>query len=298
MFTPLLIMVVYAFILCVQFLSEDSLGLNDNPYLAVVVIQLLTYAVPSLFYTRLRGKDFTQSLRMRPFSPSVLLYIWHTAVFMLCGVVLISIAMYSYFPDAFSVNSASQYAAFAMNGRFFDGLYLVIAFAVLPAITEEYLFRGIIAAEYERYGVGVAIAMSSLVFAMSHFSLARFPVYLFSGIVLALCMYATKSLLASAVIHTLNNAFVLLSEKYVLHIADRQNVSFVLFIIIIGAVAVVSGMLMCYEAQGIYRSYAENNAPSDYVPREKTNPFMRIAEAFFTPTFLIVVIIFVVASMV
>lgn len=298
MFTPVLLMVVYAFILCAQYLSEDSLGLNDNPYLAVVVIQLLTYAVPSLFYTRLRGKDFSRSLRMRPFSPSVLLYIWHTAVFMLCGVVLISIAMYSYFPDAFSLNTAAQYAAFAMNGRFFDGLYLVIAFAILPAVTEEYLFRGIITAEYERYGVGVAIAMSALVFAMSHFSLARFPVYLFSGIILALCMYTTKSLLASAVIHTLNNAFALLSEKYVLHIADRQNVSFVLFIIIIGAAAVVSGMLMCYEAQGIYRSYAENNVPSDYVPRGKSNPFRRIAEAFFTPTFLLVVIVFVVASMV
>ena len=101
---------------------------------------------------------------------------------------------------------------------------------------------------------------------------------------------------ASAIAHTLNNTFVLLSEKFVLHIADKQNVSFVLFIICIGSAAVVSARLMCYEAQSIYKGYAEANVPSDYAPKKKNGAFRPIAEAFFTPTFLIVVIIFVVAS--
>ena len=55
-------------------------------------------------------------------------------------------------------------------------------------------------------------------------------------------------------------------------------------------------MLMCYEAQSIYKGYAEANVPSDYAPKKKNGAFRPIAEAFFTPTFLIVVIIFVVAS--
>ncbi|MDY2846572.1 MAG: CPBP family intramembrane glutamic endopeptidase [Eubacteriales bacterium] len=295
-FTPMLLMVVYALILCSRFLSEETLGLNDNPYLAVVVIQVLTYALPSLFYTRLRGREFGERTRVRPFAPSSMLYVVHASIFLLCGVTLISIAMYTAFPEGFSENSTQTYAAFAMNGRFFDVLYLIVAFAVLPAVTEEYLFRGIVAAEYEKYGIGVAVTMSALTFAMSHFSLERFPVYLFSGIVLAMCMYTTRSVFASAIAHTLNNTFVLLSEKFVLHIADKQNVSFVLFIIIIGAAAVVSAMLMCYEAQSIYKGYAEANVPSDYAPKKKNGAFRPIAEAFFTPTFLIVVIIFVVAS--
>ena len=297
MFTPVLLMAVYALILCSEFFSEDSLGLNDNPYLAVVVIQLLTYAVPSLFYTKLRGKEFSAQLRVRPFPPGNLLYVFHTTVFLLCGVALLSMAMYTAFPEAFSENSAADYAAFAMNGRFFDGVYLILAFAVLPAVTEEFLFRSIITAEYEKHGAGIAVAASSIMFAMSHFSYARFPVYLFSGIVLALCMYTTRSVFASMIIHTVNNAFVLLSEKYVIHFADKQNVSFVLFLIILGAIAIVSGMLMCYEAQSIYHGYAENNTPSDYAGRRRKNIFREIAEVFFTPTFLIIVIIFIVASM-
>lgn len=296
-FTPILIMAVFAFILCSRFLSEETLGLNENPYLAVVVIQMLTYALPSLFYTRLRGREFGERTRLRLFAPSSSLYVLHTSVFLLCGVVLISIFMYSAFPDSFSESAVTTYAAFAMNGRLFDIVYLVIAFALLPALTEEYLFRGIVAAEYEKYGVGVAALMSAVTFAMSHFSVARFPVYLFSGIVLAMCMYTTRSVIASAIAHTLNNTFVLIGEKFVFRIADKQNVSFVLFLIIVGAAMIVSAMLMCYEAQGIYRGYADENVPADYVPKKKTNAFRRIAEAFFTPTFLIVVIIFVVASM-
>ena len=63
-FTPMLLMVVYALILCSRFLSEETLGLNDNPYLAVVVIQVLTYALPSLFYTRLRGASRLAAYRV------------------------------------------------------------------------------------------------------------------------------------------------------------------------------------------------------------------------------------------
>jgi membrane protease YdiL (CAAX protease family) len=297
MFTPFLVITVYALILSSRFLSEEALGMNDNPYLAVLIIQILTYALPALFYTRLRGKKFDMRTRMRPFAPASILYVFHTTVFLLCGVTLLSIAMYMAFPEEFTNSSAQSYASFAMNGRFFDVVYLIIAFAILPAITEEYLFRGIIAAEYERYGVGIAVVINSVTFAMSHFSLERFPVYLFSGLVLTMCMYTARSVWASAAAHAINNAFVLLSEKFVLHIADKQNVSFVLFIIIIGAAAIVSAMLMCYEAQSLYKSYAEDNLQSDYLPKKKSSIFRNIAESFFTPTFLIAVIIFIVASM-
>ena len=297
MLTPVLLIVVFGLVLCVNYLPDDALGITENPYLAVIVVQLLTYGVPSLFYSRIRGKELTPHLRLRGFPPSSLLYLFHAAVFMICGVLLISMIMYTVFPDAFEASAVTEYAAFAMNERFFDGLYLVMAFAVLPAVTEEFLFRGIIAGEYESRGAGIAIVFSAIVFAMSHFSIVRFPVYFFSGIMLALVLYATRSLLAAMLIHILNNTAVLLCEKYVLHIVDRQNVSLVLFVLIAGVIAVISGMLMCWEAQGIYRSYAEENVESPYAAGSRSNIFGRIADVFFSPTFLVVVILFVVASM-
>lgn len=299
MFTPVLVLVVFLALLCSRFLSAEALGLNENPYLAVVVIQLVTYAVPSIFYYKLRGRDFAPKVRLRMFKSSHLLYLFHTTVFLISGGMLLSILMYTLTPASFPASSAAEYASFAMNRRFFDGMYLVLAFAVLPAATEEFLFRGIVIGEYERYGAFVAVIASALMFAMSHFSLARFPVYLFSGIVLALATYTTRSVAASVIIHALNNAEVLLCEKYVLGIVDKQNVSVTLLVILLGAAAIISGMLMCFEASGIYRSMAQANVPTDYVshPDRKRKLFVRLADAFLTPTFLLLVIIFVTAAL-
>lgn len=299
MFTPVLVLVVFLAILSARFLSADTLGLNENPYLAVVVIQLVTYAVPSVFYYKVRGREFAPKVRLRMFRTSHILYLFHATVFLIAGVLLLSILMYTVTPESFASASSADYASFAMNQRFFDGAYLVLAFALLPAATEEFLFRGIVIGEYERYGASIAVAASALMFAMSHFSLARFPVYLFSGVVLACATYATRSVVTSVVMHALNNAAVLLCEKYVLNIVDKQNVSMTLLLIILGAVAILSAMLMCFEASGIYRDMAQANVPSEYVshPDRKRNIFVRIADAFITPTFLLLVILFVVATL-
>ncbi len=299
MFTPVLVLVVFLAILAARFLSADALGLNENPYLAVVVIQLVTYAVPSVFYYKIRGREFAPKARLRMFKTSHILYLFHATVFLIAGVMLLSILMYTLTPESFATASSADYASFAMNQRFFDGAYLILAFAILPAATEEFLFRGIVIGEYERYGASIAVTASALMFAMSHFSLARFPVYLFSGIVLACATYATRSVAASALMHALNNAAVLLCERYVLNIVDKQNVSMTLLLILLGAAAIVSAMLMCFEASGIYRDMAQANVPSDYVshPDRRRNIFVRIADAFITPTFLLLVILFVVATL-
>ena len=292
--TPILILVIFLIILAANFLPEDSIGIDSNPYLAVVIIQLLTYAVPALFYSRIRGKELAPGLRLRVFKPSQILFLVQSAVFLLSGTVLISMMMYKLSPIAFEASAVTEYAAFAMNRRFLDGVYLVVAFAILPAITEEFVFRGIVLGEYQKKGLVLAAMVSSVMFGMSHFSLVRFPVYFFSGLVLACVAYVTRSVLASMVIHAVNNAFVLLCEQYIMNAVDKQNISLTLLVIILGAFVLLSGMLMCFEANNIYRKYAHNNVESDHVPTDKTGALTRFAQVFFSPTFLLLTILYIV----
>lgn len=295
--TPILLIVVFGLIIAANYIPENVIGIDENPYITVVMITLLTYALPVVFYWCVRGAEFTPRMRISLFRPQHVLYLFHASVFMLSGVVLVSMLMYNVNPEAFAASAVTEYAAFAMNERFFDTVYIVVAFAVLPAATEEILFRGIVVGEYDRYGAPIACIMSAVMFAMSHFSVVRFPVYLFSGLVLAAVLFTTRSVVASIVVHALNNTVVLLCEKYVLHIVDKQNASFVLLIILTGGAAVISAMLMCHEAQGIYHGYAENNVPSEYAQEAKYSLFARIAQAFFTPTFLILVIMFIAVTL-
>ncbi len=297
-FTPILVIVILLLVVAMNFIPTEAVGIEDNPYLAAVVIQLVSYGIPALFYARLRGKKLTPSLNLRFVRPSHVLFLVMSAVFLLTGTVLVSMVMYKIAPAAFETSAVSEYASFAMNGRFFDGLYLIVAFAVLPAITEEFVFRGIVLGEYRGRGALFASVVSAAMFSMAHFSFVRFPVYFFSGLVLCLVTFATRSVVAAMIIHTLNNAFVLLCEKYVINAVDRQNVSLPLLIIIVGALCLVSCMLMLFEAHTIYRRYAEENVPSDYAAVKKKGHFARVAETFFSPTFLILVILYIVACLI
>ena len=297
LWTPLLLVFVFALLYFVGFIPADRLGMDENPYLAVVVLQLVIYAVPALFYCRLRGADFAARLRLRLPRPGHALYLLYAAIFLIGGSALISIGMYTLFPDSFAAGSSEAYTNFARNAGIFDGLYLVMAFALLPAVTEELLFRGIVAGRYETMGVFTAVTVSSLAFAMSHFSFVRFPVYFFSGLVLAGVMYATRSLPASMLIHTLNNAFVLFLEKFVLHIAEKRSISMILFLIIVGFFTLAAALFMCVEAGNLYAGYARENVPSDYVVRRKGGAILSLAQSVFAPAFLAVVVLFVAATL-
>lgn len=296
-YTPALLIAVYLFLVAVRFIPSDVLGLDENPYLSVVLLQLLIYVVPTLFYCRLRGGELMKRLRIRPPKPGHLLALLHISVLLICGNALISMGMYRLFPEAFAASSSADYTAFARSGGVFDGMYMIVAFAVLPAVTEELLFRGVVVGEYEDYGPFHAAVVSSLTFAMSHFSLARLPTYLFCGLALALTLYVSRSLIATMLVHTLNNVSVLALEKYVLHIAEKQNISMILFILILVAAALIALILFCSEAGGIYRGYAEEALPVDYGRLHGMNFFTKIAETFFSPTFLILAAIFITVAM-
>ena len=296
--SPLLVLAIIVIVTAVNFIPAEAIGIKDNPYLAVVVIQLLSYAIPALFYSRIRGKELTPKLKLRFFKPSQILFLIMATVFLICGTVLISMAMYKFAPNAFEASAVSEYAAFAMNRRLFDGVYLIVAFAVLPAITEEFVFRGIILGEYQHRGVVLASMISSAMFAMAHFSIVRFPIYFFSGLVLALVVFATRSVLAGMVIHALNNTFVLFAEKFITNAVDKQNVSLTLLVIILGALALLSLLIMCFEAHTIYRRYSDANVESDHALMNKKGKFEQIAETFFSPTFLILLIVYIIVCLI
>ena len=295
LWTPLLLVFVLILLYFVGFLPTERLGMEENPYLAVVVLQLVIYGLPVLIYCQCKGRSYSAGLRVHLPKPTHLLYLLYAAVFLIGGSSLLTMGMYTLFPDSFTEGSAALYTEFARNSGIFDGLYMVMAFAILPAVTEELLFRGIVINTYEKMGIFTAVVVSALSFAISHFSMVRFPVYFFSGVVLAGVLYATRSLLASMLVHTVNNAFVLFLEKFVFHIAEKRSISMILFLIFIGFFTLAAGWRMCAEASHMYAEYAKDNVPSDYVVRRKGGALLSLAQSVFSPAYLAVVVLFIAA---
>lgn len=82
----------------------------------------------------------------------------------------------------------------------------VIIVAVIPAVCEEFMFRGAIMPAFEGEGSKRAMWITSVLFMMVHGSLVGMPTQIILGMVLALLVFWTDSIYAGLIYHTVHNA--------------------------------------------------------------------------------------------
>lgn len=292
---PALVIVVSAMLLASSLLMSSVDALNENPYLSFVAIQLAVMALPTVFYCRLRHNELDGRMRVRVFGLGHIMIIIFAALLVISSNALISVTVYRLFPEAYKASIEAEANTYMTAGSA-DYLYSAVAFAIIPAITEEFLFRSVIAAEYERMSVPTAVVMSSVMFAMIHFSFVRFPAYFVTGLVLAAVMYAARSVFASIAVHIICNLTSLFLDEYLNRIFLGEGMGITLLHIILTALTVVFAILFFGEARSLYKSYAAANVPSEYKAKKHKGVLPRIAEAMLTPTFIILTVFFIIAA--
>lgn len=288
---PFLLIAVLTLLSVSGTIDPARLGMADNPYLALVIVQLIVYALPIAFFCRLRGADYTKGLRLRLFRANHLFFMLLAVIAMIAGSALINLAMCRLFPGGY-VGSVPSVTA---GGQ--DLFFAVIALAVLPALTEELLFRGIVLTEYQSVSVPFAVIISSLLFAMIHLNLARLPAYFFCGILLAVVAYATRSVFASMIVHLLNNVVALFLDRFVYSVAGNTEGRSVLLSFILCCVLFISLVLMFMEAQRIYSGYGVTGVRSPYVRSGKKTNAPGAMDALIAPPFVAFIILFIVISL-
>ena len=96
---------------------------------------------------------------------------------------------------------------FAGMERGFLYFYFIVLAVVIAPISEELLFRGILLpALGRRWGVGAAIAISSVLFALLHFHVPSLVPLLVLSVALSLAYIYTESIVAPIVMHMLFNS--------------------------------------------------------------------------------------------
>ncbi len=108
--------------------------------------------------------------------------------------------------------------ALLLDGR--TPLWLpLLAVALLPAVCEEPLFRGLILSGLRPLGRWPAVAASALLFAFLHGSIYQLLPTFFLGVLLGWLVVRTGSLVPSVLAHALNNAIALATA----YVAVRQH---------------------------------------------------------------------------
>ena len=173
-------------------------------------------------------------------------------------------------------------------GSCFHRLFL---FAFQQAVTEEFLYRGIVLTEYEKNGIPLAVILSSLSFGLIHFDPVRLPIYFFYGIVLSLVLYATRSLLSSMIVHMANNIFVMFFEVYVYRAAVKQGGGLLMFFLISITACIIFALLFFGTAEKTYADLSAKNVRSDYARRKPLERGNYVTDAVLNPMFIIFIAI-------
>lgn len=82
----------------------------------------------------------------------------------------------------------------------------VLYVAAIPALVEEFAFRGVTLGLLRPYGDSFAIITSSVLFALMHGNFIQIPFAFFVGLVLAYAVVRTGSMVPAILIHFINNA--------------------------------------------------------------------------------------------
>lgn len=290
---PLLALFIYILLLVSRMIDFSALEGADNVYLAVVVLQLVVFAVPALIYGKLKGEGYAKKLRLALPRPEAMICVAIASVLLISGEMLLRIALSRFLPvsDGFSLYGA--YAATGADGSL-NALYIIFAFALIPAVCEEFVFRSIMIAEYESCGVFTAVIASSLLFSAMHFDLVRAPIYLFSGIVLAMTLYVTRSTLAVVIVHFIYNIFGLFGQKYISAFYETTG-SEELFVFLLAVIFILFLVLFFGEAGRIYETYSKKNKDAPYfIPKNEKRG--KLVEALLSPLFLSCILLFVVVA--
>ncbi len=88
----------------------------------------------------------------------------------------------------------------------------VLCTAIIPAISEEYMFRGAILGSLKPYGEGFAIVMSSLLFGLLHGNFEQIPFAFLGGLFFGYIRVYTGSLIFPMILHFSNNLLAVVMD--------------------------------------------------------------------------------------
>lgn len=250
-----LVAIIYALLLLSRFLDAAFLS-RESQYLSIILLQFLVFLVPSYLFIRTRDRGYAKSLRITPPRLSHLFLLISAVLILVSGCTLLGLlcGMMNSQPSFTLYDTFSS----ANDGSVGATVRLILAYGLLPAVCEELVFRGILCAEHERHGILYAATVSALFFAFLHFDLTALPVYLFSGFLLAIVMYVTRSTIAAMLVHLGYNLFGVFVQAGLSGYC-RGTGSLGLLVVVLIALLLLSSAFFCGEIARILRRRASTD---------------------------------------
>ncbi len=110
-------------------------------------------------------------------------------------------------------------------------LMAFISTAVVPAVCEEFLYRGCVLSNLLPYGKTTAIIGSALLFALMHGNFAQFFYTFIAGLVLGAVYIETGSIWAPTFIHLFNNFYSVIQQVIYDRSGQSEEMNIIIFVL-------------------------------------------------------------------
>lgn len=208
-------------------LFNDSL-LNNN------LREILCLFLPAVIYgltTKESSRNifFIKSINLKTIGLSVIIGV----IVYLIGTLVCSVTL-----NLFGVKEMvdSRYEYYPM-------WYLIFSNAIIPAICEEFLFRGALFYSYKNVFYITRILVNAIIFLLFHMSYLKIIIILIISIVLSQVIFYTKSILVPIIIHFINNSLCeingYLKLRGIIHINNSNSLFKIFFMMLLVGILLI-----------------------------------------------------------
>ena len=255
----LLAAVVFAVCFIALLINKFVYPFGDE-LLAPVILQIVALVIPAYLVIMLTssGKSLFSQMKEVGFHAlraEHVFFVIFASLFAACGSLMLTLAFGGAQDASVGVTLLGTFTA-GENEYSVAIPYIILVYAVIPALAEELLFRGVIFKGLEKVSFPFAAIVSTVLYAISGFSLGGLIPSLFTGILLVFVIYTTKSLWACVILHFVLNIYRLFLETNIsaYFLASSNN----LLLVITAVLALsVSALLFFSESARIFRKRAE-----------------------------------------
>ena len=229
-----------------------------------LVIPEVILLIPALLYVLVLRPKTVDGVSMSVVSPTTTI-LTVVLTFLIMPLVMFINSITSLFAE----NSVDTVLNYIVNN---NPLWLnLVIIALLPAVVEEFIFRGLIFNGYKRRNPFMAILLSAALFGLIHMNINQFSYAFAIGVIFGFMAYATGSLLPSILSHfIINGTSVVIShlsaDKVTEPVATEVKLATMDYVYAYAALAVVAavGLLLAYF---VYKCICNKNRGFENVKR-------------------------------
>lgn len=286
--TVLVLILMAAGVLSAEALSSETLGLGNTAYLLLYLpVYVSAMGLPMLlgwaiFKPKFRPMELSGRVSGGVFAACVLIGLG------VCTGANFIASIWATLFQSFGVEAPTMPKL--MDNTVLSVALNLVIFALLPALLEEFLFRGYVLQALRPYGSTFAIVVSALLFGLMHCNLTQLPFAFMLGLAFGYFTLRLNNIWVSCTIHFLNNAIAVLLNDLLPYYVENELWQGMIVLIVFGLLFVVGVTLLIALLAIRHPLFARQKTVSPVSCGER----MRLC--FTAPTLLIAIVLFVVLT--